>query len=156
VSAPGDRYLEKKEKISRAKEEMAKFYVKAVAEDVAQLIALVDPQRRLEAMRIINSLIVHARGEAEFSMPSPTGKMLTTLRAEPAHSKNNENRAERQKQRREGFQPFVAEIVRERPEERHRPAKIATQLRRRPDFKDIPRRTLEEDVRAILKKLGSA
>jgi hypothetical protein len=155
VTAPGDDYLEKKKRLVWAKEEMAKFYVKAVAEDIAQLIAFVDPQRRPEAMRIINLLVMHACGEAEFGMPSPADDMLTKLGAERARSKNNENRAAGRERRREHLRPLVEEIVRQRPEERDHPAKIATQLRRRKDFKDVPRRTLEDDVKAILKKLGS-
>jgi hypothetical protein len=155
-----DDFCAKATNIRAATVTMAKFYTGRLAGNIEALVRLLDdipnPQRRQGAMTAVHMLIQNVRGHAEFGMPSPADELLTKLGTEHARSKNNTKRAEKQEQRRERLQPLVAEIVRERPEERDCPAKIATQLRRRSDFKDAPRRTLEEDVKAILKNLAAA
>ena len=155
-----DDFRAKATNIGAATVIMARFYAGRIAGNIEALVPLLDdipdPQRRKEAMTAVHMLIQNVRGQSEFGMPSPADELLTKLGTQHARSKNNTKRAEKQEQRREGLQPLVAEIVRGRPEERDRPAKIATQLRRRPDFKDAPRRTLEEDVKAILKNLAAA
>ena len=161
MSPPGDNYREKKEKISWAKGEMAKFYVKAVAEDSARLVQLLgdipDAARRSEAIAIISQLIMHARGEAEFGMPSPADDMLTKLQTEPARSKNPQQAEQRR--RRERLWPYVKERATKFPLES--PTKIITKLLIQNDFKALftkkkapfkaARRTLDADAAALLK-----
>src|SRR5208282_4327540 len=59
----------KRANFNAAKSAMAKFYAKGLAEDIANLVPILDdiadPQRRSEAMEIVVGLAKHARGEAE-------------------------------------------------------------------------------------------
>jgi len=150
---PKSDYYAKKASLGWAQGEMARFYARAVPEDIESLVRLIDPQRRSEAMRIINQLIMHARGEAEFGMPSPVEKMLTKLKTEHARSENPQQA--KQRQRRERLWPYVKAKAAEFPLES--PAKIITLLRKGKGFREqfdaiAARRTLDADAAALLKE----
>jgi hypothetical protein len=156
TAAPGEDTPEKKERIGRAKEEMAEFYAKAVAEDVARLVQLLGDMtaavRRDEAIEIVGRLVMHARGEAEFGMPSPAEEMLKKLGMEHARLMNPQP-AER-RQRRELLRPYVKAVVSEYPSAK--PARIITLLLKGKDFRETfsatSRRTLDADAKALLKE----
>ena len=145
-------YREIKEGVGWAKGEMAKHYAAGRASDVEQSILLTDPQRRPEAIEIIDRLIMDARGEAEFSMPSPADEMLTKLAT--AHARSNNPQHVERKERRERLRPYVAEVLETKPNAGA--AELVRLLGKRQAFgKAFPeaRRTLEADAAALLKEI---
>jgi hypothetical protein len=123
-----------------------------IVEDLVLLVdAIADRRLRLRTLKNINLLI--GCGRDEIRNPMDAEQARVELRTKHARSRNNENRTEGQKRRRERVRPQAEEIAAAHPSESS--AKIAWRLRQLKDFRDIPRRTLEEDVKAILQKLGS-